>query len=64
MSQVYAKATKGQKHSSPSHVTVTLLDVNDNDPVFQKDLYSFHISKNYSIGSSVGQVSNPLFNAH
>ncbi|KAK0056193.1 cadherin-23, partial [Biomphalaria pfeifferi] len=48
---------KGQPaHSSSATITVTVLDINDEKPVFPKSLYRVNISESASTGQSVTQL--------
>ncbi|XP_013401573.1 protocadherin Fat 4 isoform X2 [Lingula anatina] len=56
--EVYAKETQTTEmyQSSPSLVTVTLTDVNDNSPVFTNISYTFHINETATLSTTVGKV--------
>ena len=43
--------------SSHKDVPIKILDVNDNDPIFTKQIYSGRISEDAAVGSRVVQVS-------
>ncbi|XP_055546785.1 protein dachsous [Wyeomyia smithii] len=43
--------------TATSHVIVTVLDANDNSPVFAKQLYEFEIEENMRRGSVIGLVT-------
>lgn len=52
-----AKGISGRKLlSNVSHITVNLVDENDNNPVFNMTKYSFVIKKNLPVKSFVGEV--------
>lgn len=55
--QVTAKDRGEPPRSSSITVTVTVLDENDNSPVFDPKQYSATVAENASIGASVLQVS-------
>ncbi|EFN76853.1 Cadherin-related tumor suppressor [Harpegnathos saltator] len=55
--QVIAKDRGDPPRSSSIPVTVTVLDENDNSPVFDPKQYSATVAENASIGASVLQVS-------
>lgn len=42
--------------TATSQVTVEVLDVNDNDPIFKQEMYSFKIEENLSRGTFVGRI--------
>ena len=46
----------GKRQSKSSDVIISLLDLNDNDPVFVGEPYTINISKNYTIKSPIDQV--------
>lgn len=43
--------------TATTHVIVTVLDANDNSPIFPKQLYEFEIEENMRRGSVIGQVT-------
>ncbi|XP_024136185.1 cadherin-7 isoform X2 [Oryzias melastigma] len=43
-------------YSSSTTLTVILTDVNDNGPTFQRHLYTFTVSENAAVGSTVGRI--------
>lgn len=43
--------------TATTKVTVSVLDANDNDPVFVKDSYEFYVEENLAGGAVVGKVS-------
>ncbi|XP_072234774.1 cadherin-18 [Leuresthes tenuis] len=43
-------------YSSSTTVTVSLTDVNDNGPTFHQHLYTFAISENAALGTTVGKI--------
>ncbi|XP_026220217.1 cadherin-7 isoform X2 [Anabas testudineus] len=43
-------------YSSSTTVTVILTDVNDNGPTFQHHLYTFVVSENAAVGTTVGRI--------
>lgn len=55
--EVTAKDRGEPPRSSSTAVTVTVLDENDNSPVFDPRQYSATVAENASIGASVLQVS-------
>ena len=42
--------------TSPASVLITIIDVNDNEPVFDKDLYLFSVSEDKPIDTNIGNV--------
>lgn len=43
--------------TATTKVTVSVLDANDNDPVFARDSYEFYVEENLAGGAVVGKVS-------
>lgn len=43
--------------TATAHVIVTILDANDNSPIFAKSLYEFEIEENMRRGAMIGTVS-------
>lgn len=43
--------------TATTKVTVSVLDANDNDPVFARDSYEFYVEENLAVGAIVGKVS-------
>lgn len=43
--------------TATTRVTVSVLDANDNDPVFARDSYEFYVEENLTGGAVVGKVS-------
>ncbi|XP_067291203.1 cadherin-20 isoform X2 [Pseudorasbora parva] len=43
-------------YSATTTVTISLMDVNDNGPTFQHNLYTFAISESAPVGSTVGRI--------
>lgn len=60
--EVTAKDRGEPPRSSSTIVSVTVLDENDNSPVFDPRQYSATIAENASIGASVLQVSKIAMN--
>lgn len=44
------------KELSSARVDVTLLDMNDNSPVFEESTYKFNVKENSTIGTKIGDV--------
>lgn len=42
--------------SATTHIVVSVLDANDNDPVFGRDAYEFVVEENLRRGAAVGQL--------
>jgi protocadherin-16/23 len=42
--------------SATSRVSVNVLDANDNDPTFSRDVYEFSVEENLARGAQVGKV--------
>ncbi|KAK7465106.1 hypothetical protein BaRGS_00037727, partial [Batillaria attramentaria] len=57
--QVYAQedVTSRKRRSNTSTVTVTVLDANDNSPVFEKTAYTFTVNQTTAAGTRIGQVN-------
>lgn len=43
--------------TATARVIVTVMDTNDNDPRFTKEIYEFTVEENLSVGSFVGKVA-------
>ncbi|XP_067234138.1 cadherin-7 isoform X1 [Chanodichthys erythropterus] len=43
-------------YSATTTVTISLMDVNDNGPTFQQNLYTFAISESAPVGTTVGRI--------
>ena len=43
-------------NNNQTTVLINILDVNDNDPIFVKDEYKFHIEENNQRNISIGRV--------
>ena len=54
--QVHVMSVTGNRQSKSSDVIISLLDLNDNDPVFVGEPYTINISKNYTIKSPIDRV--------
>ena len=42
--------------TSPASVSITIIDVNDNEPVFDKELYVFSVSEDKPIDTNIGNL--------
>uniref|UniRef100_A0A182SHC2 Cadherin domain-containing protein n=1 Tax=Anopheles maculatus TaxID=74869 RepID=A0A182SHC2_9DIPT len=49
--------------TATAHVIVTILDANDNSPIFAKNLYEFEIEENMRRGAMIGTVSASDYDA-
>lgn len=43
--------------TATSRISVTVMDANDNDPVFTRDSYEFSVEENLARGAAVGKVA-------
>ncbi|CAL1532648.1 unnamed protein product [Lymnaea stagnalis] len=57
--QVYAQETKTKENwrSNSSAITITVIDENDNAPVFNLSSYTFNVNGTATSGSTIGKVS-------
>ncbi|XP_050393418.1 protocadherin Fat 1 isoform X2 [Patella vulgata] len=54
------KSVEGHVSSPEAQVQITLLDVNDNSPIFNKSLFNFTVKDNHQIGTAIHKFEDRL----
>ena len=55
-SQVIVKEAKNSSHVTTASVSLKLIDMNDNNPLFEKNSYTFYINENSINRTKVGHI--------
>ena len=55
-SQVIVKEAKNSSHVTTASVSLKLIDMNDNNPLFEKNSYTFYINENSINSTDVGHI--------
>ena len=54
--QVIVKEAKNQSHLTTASVLLKLIDMNDNNPLFEENSYTFYINENSNYSTDVGHI--------